>query len=133
MVAGPDRRCPPICGPPSKTPLQLHAEEQPHLIPLPAHRMTFPRWSIARSTSRALVTYCQNGYSVPWRYIGSMLPVRITEKELIVYGPQVEEIARHVLLPATATGATGCAQRAPARRGCSPTAGAVGGAIRRTG
>ena len=33
-----------------------------------------------------------------------MLPVRITEKELIVYGPQVEEIARHALLPATVTG-----------------------------
>jgi hypothetical protein len=45
----------------------------------------------------ALVTYCQNGYSVPWRYIGSMLPVRITEKELIVYGRAVEEIARHAL------------------------------------
>ena len=33
-----------------------------------------------------------------------MLPVRITEKELIVYGPQVEEIARHALLPATVKG-----------------------------
>jgi hypothetical protein len=51
-----------------------------------------------------LVTYCQNGYSVPWRYIGSVLPVRITEKELIVYGPHVEEIARHALLPAKVTG-----------------------------
>ena len=51
-----------------------------------------------------LVTYCQNGYSVPWRYIGSVLPVRVTEKELIIYGPQVEEIARHPLLPRTATG-----------------------------
>jgi hypothetical protein len=51
-----------------------------------------------------LVTYGQNGYSVPWRYIGSMLPVRITEEELIVYSPRVEEIARHVLLPAKVTG-----------------------------
>ena len=51
-----------------------------------------------------LVTYCQNGSSVPWRYIGSMLPVRITEKELIVYGREVEEIARHALLPGTVTG-----------------------------
>ena len=51
-----------------------------------------------------LVTYCQNGYSVPWRYIGSVLPVRVTETEVIIYGPQVEEIARHALLPRTATG-----------------------------
>jgi hypothetical protein len=29
-----------------------------------------------------------------------MLPVRITKKELIVYGHEVKEIARYVLLPA---------------------------------
>ena len=31
--------------------------------------------------------YRQNFYSVPWQRIGELLPVRITEKELIVYGP----------------------------------------------
>jgi hypothetical protein len=87
-----------------KTPLQLHVEEQPHLIPLPAQPYDVSPVVYRTVNVEALVTYCQNGYSVPWRYIGSMLPVRITEKELIVYGPQVEEIARHALLPATATG-----------------------------
>src|SRR6202041_3002166 len=87
-----------------KTPLQLHVEEQPHLIPLPAQPYDVSPVVYRTVNVEALVTYCQNGYSVPWRYIGSMLPVRITEKELIVYGPQVEEIARHVLLPATTTG-----------------------------
>jgi len=33
-----------------------------------------------------------------------VLPVRITDKELIVYGLQVEEIARHALLPAKVRG-----------------------------
>ena len=116
-----------------KTPLQLHAEEQPHLIPLPAQAYDVSPVVYRTVNVEALVTYCQNGYSVPWRYIGSMLPVRITEKELIVYGREVEEIARHVLLPRTVTGATGRAQRAPARRGCATTAGAVGGTVRRTG
>ena len=87
-----------------KTPLQLHADEQSHLIPLPAQPYDVSPVVYRTVNVEALVIYCQNGYSVPWRYIGSMLPVRITEKELIVYGPQVEEIARHVLLPATATG-----------------------------
>ena len=87
-----------------KTPLQLHADEQPHLIPLPAQPYDVSPVVYRTVNVEALVTYCQNGYSVPWRYIGSMLPVRITEKELIVYGPQVEEIARHALLPATVTG-----------------------------
>jgi transposase len=88
----------------SKTPLQLHADEQPHLIPLPEEPYDVSPVVYRTVNVEALVTYCQNGYSVPWRYIGSMLPVRITEKELIVYGHEVEEIARHVLLPANVTG-----------------------------
>ena len=43
----------------------------------------------------------QNFYSAPWQRIGELLPVRITEKELIVYGPDVKEIARHELCPMT--------------------------------
>jgi hypothetical protein len=87
-----------------KTPLQLYAEERPHLISLPAQAYDVYLVVYRTVNIEVLVTYCQNGYSVPWRYIGSMLPVRITEKELIVYGREVEEIARHVLLPRTVTG-----------------------------
>ena len=87
-----------------KTPLQLHAEEQPHLIPLPAQPYDVSPVVYRTVNVEGLITYCQNGYSVPWRYIGSMLPVRITEKELIVYGPQLEEIARHAVVPDTVTG-----------------------------
>jgi transposase len=86
------------------TPLQLYADERPHLIPLPAQHYDVSAVVYRTVNVEALVTYGQNGYSVPWRYIGSMLPVRITEKELIVYNPRVEEIARHVLLPAKVTG-----------------------------
>jgi hypothetical protein len=45
-----------------------------------------------------------NFYSVDWQRIGELLPVRITEKELIVYGPDIREIARHERLPASMTG-----------------------------
>ena len=41
---------------------------------------------------------------MPWQRIGELLPVRITEKELIVYGPDVKEIARHQLCPSGTTG-----------------------------
>jgi hypothetical protein len=54
--------------------------------------------------SEGHVLYRQNFYSVPWQRIGELLPVRITEKELIVYGPDVREIARH---PLYASGITG--------------------------
>jgi len=87
-----------------KTPLQLHAEEQPHLIPLPAQPYDVSPVVYRTVNVEGLITYCQNGYSVPWRYIGSMLPVRITAKELIVYDLQLEEIARHAVVPDTVTG-----------------------------
>jgi transposase len=87
-----------------KTPLQLHQEELPHLIPLPNQAYEVAPVIYRTVDVEGLVTYCQNGYSVPWRYIGCVLPVRVTETEVIVYGPQVEEITRHALLPRTARG-----------------------------
>jgi transposase len=87
-----------------QTPVQLHQEEIPHLIPLPAQAYDVAPVIYRTVGVEGLITYGQNGYSVPWRHIGSMLPVRLTERELIVYGPQLEEIARHALLPSKITG-----------------------------
>ena len=62
-----------------QTPLQLHEQERPHLVPLPAQAYDVSPVVYRTVNVEGLVTYCQNGYSVPWRYIGSMLPVRVTE------------------------------------------------------
>jgi transposase len=87
-----------------QTPLQLYEEERPFLIPLPAQRYDIDPVIYRTVNVEGLISYRQNGYSVPWRYIGRALPVRVTETELIIYSPQVEEIARHGLLPGTASG-----------------------------
>ena len=87
-----------------KTPLQLHEEERPFLIPLPAQPYEIYPVLYRTVSVEGLITYRQNGYSVPWRHIGRVLPVRVTETEVIIYSPQVEEIARHPLLPHTAIG-----------------------------
>ncbi len=87
-----------------KTPLQLHQEELPRLIPLPNQAYEVAPVIYRTVDVEGLVTYCQNGYSVPWRYIGCVLPVRVTETEVIVYGPQVEEITRHASLPRSVKG-----------------------------
>jgi transposase len=87
-----------------KTPWQLHQEELPHLIPRPAQAYDVAPMVYRTVTVESLVTYGQNGYSVPWRYIGNVLPVRVTENELVVYSPHLEEIARHALLPSTVKG-----------------------------
>ena len=116
-----------------KTPWQLHQEELPHLIPLPAQ--PYDIWPVIyRAVNvEGLITYRQNGYSVPWRHIGSVLPVRVTETEVIIYSPQVEEIARHPLLPSHHHGTTECAQGAPPQRGCPAASGPVGRAVRGPG
>lgn len=78
-------------------PLDRYQKEQPHLIPLPDHPYDTAEVIYRCVSVEGCIVYCQNRYSVPWRYIGLTLPVRITDQELIVYGPQIEEIARHPL------------------------------------
>ena len=56
------------------------------------------------------VAYRQNFYSVPWRHIGQRPAGAHHRDEVIVYGPHLEEIARHSLLPAPrSTGPAQCA------------------------
>jgi transposase len=87
-----------------KTPFQLHEEERPFLIPLPAQSYEIDPVFYRTVNVEGVITYRQNSYSVPWRHIGKVLPVRVTETEVIIYNPEVEEIARHALLPRTVIG-----------------------------
>ncbi len=87
-----------------QTPRQRFEAERPHLLPLPAVAYDTAPVVYRTVNAEGFVTYRQNGYSVPWRHIGQVLPVRVTEAEVIIYGPHVEEIARHPLWPRTATG-----------------------------
>ncbi len=82
-----------------RRPLDLHAEEQPHLIPLPANPYDVAEVVYRAVDCEGFVTYRQNQYSVPESYVGQILPLRVTDDEVIIYGSQVEEIARHRLLP----------------------------------
>jgi transposase len=85
-------------------PVDRHAEERPHLIALPAAPYDVATVAYRVVNVEGFIAYQQNYYSVPFRHIGCALAVRVTETELIVYGPQVEEVARHRLLPRHATG-----------------------------
>src|SRR5207248_9623111 len=87
-----------------KTPLELYAQEQPHLIALPAQPYEVSPVCYRVVNVEGTIVYRQNRYSVPWQHIGRTLPVRITETDVIVYDPQVQEIARHPLFPRSVTG-----------------------------
>jgi transposase len=87
-----------------ESPRERHAREQPHLLPLPACDFDTALVLYRHVNVEGFVAYRLNFYSVPWSYIGQVLPVRVTEKEVILYSIGLEEIARHGLLPAAVTG-----------------------------
>ena len=68
-----------------ETPLQRHQREQPHLLTLPTCDFDTAQVVYRHVNVEGYVTHRLNLYSVPWSYIGQVLPVRITESEVIIY------------------------------------------------
>ena len=81
-----------------KTPLELHAEELPHLLPLPSLQFDTARVVYRVVDTDGTIQYDNNRYSVPWRLVGESLPVRITQEHLLVYDRSLCEVAKHVIL-----------------------------------
>lgn len=91
-----------------KRPLDAYAEERPHLLPLPAHAYDTALVVYRIVNPEGWLDFRQNQYSVPWQHIGELLPVRVTEDELLVYNNRLELIARHRLLSRQVSGQTQC-------------------------
>jgi len=87
-----------------ESPRQRHEREQPHLLTLPTCDFDTAQVVYRHVNVEGYVTQRLNLYSVPWSYIGQVLPVRVTDSEVIIYSIGLEEIARHPLLPSTQTG-----------------------------
>jgi hypothetical protein len=85
--------------------VDLHAEERPHLIPLPEQPYEVAEVVYRTVDEEGFVAYGQNRYSVPWSATrpGQLLPVKITEDVVIIYGVHLEELARHPRFPSTLT------------------------------
>ncbi len=90
-----DRR---LHGTTRKTPLELHAEELSHLLPLPNLEFDKSQVVYRSVASVGTIRYENNRYSVPWQLAGDLLPVRITERSLIVYGRHLSLVAEHRLV-----------------------------------
>lgn len=96
----------------NKRPIDAHAEELPHLLPLPAQPYDTAQVVYRVVDAEGCVNYGRNQYSVPWRLIGQLLPVCIRETELVVYNGRLEPIAQHRLVQ----GSTGVSQIDPDHR-----------------
>ena len=87
-----------VHGTTKKTPLELHTEEQRHLLPLPSLAFDTAQVVYRIVDTDGTIQYANNRYTVPWRLVGESLPVRICEDHLIVYNGSLAEVARHVIL-----------------------------------
>jgi transposase len=97
-------------------PIDRHAEEQPHLIPLPAQPFDAAEVVYRTVDAEGFVVYRQNFYAVPWRLIGQTVAVRVTECELMIHDPAFVEAARHRLFPRAAAGQrSDCVDHEPPR------------------
>jgi transposase len=68
-----------------RTRLELFAEEQPLLRPLPRHPYDTARVLYKLCDIEGFITWESNWYSLPYEYVTEILPVRITENELFIY------------------------------------------------
>ncbi len=86
-----------IHGTTKKTPLELHAQEMPHLLSLPTLQFDTAQVVYRIVDTDGTIQVASNRYSVPWQRVADLLPVRILEEELVVYNQELMEIARHAL------------------------------------
>ena len=100
VVEGSGRRARSI-GRRERRPIDLHAEELPHLIPLPERPYEVAEMVYRTVDAEGFIPYGNNRYSVPWHYLGQVLPVRITDEAVTIYSPRLELLARHVRFPPT--------------------------------
>ena len=87
-----------------RTRLELFAEEQPLLRPLPRHAYDTARVVYRPCDIEGFIAWEGNWYSLPYEYVTELLPVRVTENELFVYKTDLTCIARHELKPRGAQG-----------------------------
>jgi len=83
-----------IHGETHKRPAEMLVEERPHLLPLPIHPYDVAVTTEVRASSQFRVTLDTNRYSVPARYAGARLTMKVYQDRLCLYHEN-NLIARH--------------------------------------
>jgi transposase len=87
-----------------RRPIDLYELERPYLLPLPEHPYDTAEVAYRVVDVEGYVFYRNNSYSVPWQLIGELVPVRVAESEIVTYGKDLRECARHELFPRAVSG-----------------------------
>jgi hypothetical protein len=94
----------------------FEAEERAALRPLPRHPFDTARVVYRLCSIEGFIHWDGNRYSVPYEHVTALLPVRITQTELFVYGPGLACVAHHQLLPRGKGAASVIGTHRPPRR-----------------
>jgi transposase len=81
------------------TALERFALELPHLRPLASHHYDTARVTHRICSIDGFVDWEGNRYAVPYDHVTDILPVRVTQHELFIYGADLSCVARHQLAP----------------------------------
>lgn len=82
-----------------RTALERFEDEKAHLVPLPRHPYDTARVVYRLCSIDGFVAWNGNQYAVPYDHVTDILPVRITQRELLVYAADLRCVARHELAP----------------------------------
>lgn len=77
--------------------MELFAEEQPLLQPLPRHPYDTARVIYRICSIEGFISWDGNLYAVPYEHITDILPVRVMQRELRVYAADLQCVACHEL------------------------------------
>ena len=89
-------------------PIDRHAEERPHLVPLPVRPFDASEVVYRTVDAEGFVVYRQNFYAAPWRLLGQVVTVRVTEDELVISDRAFVEATRHPVFPRGVAGRRSC-------------------------
>ncbi len=103
-----------------ESPLVRHQRERPLLLSLPASDFDTALVVYRHVNVEGYVTHRTNLYSVPWSFIGQVLPVRVTDREVVIYSVALVEIARHPLVGGSRDRRAANDQEPPSRRRSRP-------------
>lgn len=79
--------------------LDRFPEEAPHLLKLPAHAYDTARVAYRLCSIDGYVDWEGNRYAVPYDHVTDFLPIRVTQRELFVYAPDLRCVAQYELRP----------------------------------
>ena len=82
-----------------RTALELFEEERGHLLPLPVHHYDTARVVYRVCDIEGYVAWQGNRYGVPVEHVTDLLPVRVTQSEILIYAVNLACVARHELRP----------------------------------